>query len=220
MSVTPLLKFAFLPQLSVAGGVGITELEPFAEELPIPSQMANVAIGSVRYRQQWAGTGKHPEHEAGATFTLRKGTTSLESDFSYDRYLFEADYAYRWRKQRVIVSGMFGRINGVAPLFERFTLGDSRTLRGWDKYDITPVGGDRMYHTSVEYSIHDVQLFLDAGSVWDTGTERLNRFSTGVGYTPGPLFMTLGFPINTDEFRAVFTMGFRFGLTSTGVKKY
>jgi outer membrane protein assembly factor BamA len=63
-------------------------------------------------------------------------------------------------------------------------------------------------------------LFLDAGSVWDTGTERRNRFSTGVGYTPGPLFVMLGFPINTDEFRAVFTIGFRFGMVSTGVKKY
>ena len=219
MSVTPLLKFAFLPQLSVAGGVGITELEPFADDL-LPSQMANVAIGSVRYRQQWGASSKKPGHEAGATLTLRKGTSSLESDFSYDRYLAEADYVYRWGKQRLIVSGMAGRITGAAPLFERFTLGDSRTLRGWDKYDISPVGGDRMFHTSVEYRVHDVMLFVDAGSVWDTGTEKRVRFSTGVGYTPGPLFMTLGFPINTDEFRAVFTAGFRFGLTSTGVKKY
>jgi hypothetical protein len=56
--------------------------------------------------------------------------------------------------------------------------------------------------------------------VWDTGTEKRVRFSTGAGFTRGPLFMTLGFPINTDEFRAVFTMGFRFSITSTGVKKY
>jgi len=219
MSVTPLLKFAFVPQLSVAGGVGITELEPFADEV-VPSRMANVAIGSIRYRQQWERSTKKPAHEAGATFTLRKGTSALESDFSYDRYLAEADYVFRKGKQRVIVSGMGGRITGTAPLFERFTLGDSRTLRGWDKYDIAPVGGDRMFHTSVEYHIHDVMLFVDAGSVWDTGTERRVRFSSGVGYAPGPLFMTLGFPLNTDEFRAVFTIGLRFGLSSTGVKKF
>ena len=220
MSVTPLLKFAFLPQLSVAGGVGITELEPLADDLPIPSQMANVAIGSIRYHQQWGRSSKNPVHEAGAALTLRKGTTSLESDFSYDRYVAEGDYVYRWGKQRIAVSGIGGRITGAAPLFERFSLGDSRTLRGWDKYDINPAGGDRMFHTSVEYQVHDVMLFVDAGSVWDTGTEKRVRFSTGAGYTPGPLFMTLGFPINTDEFRAVFTMGFRFGITSTGVKKY
>lgn len=223
-SVTPLLKFAFLPQLSVAGGVGITELEPLAgevaEDLPLPSQMANVAIGSIRYRQQWGGSPKKPEHEAGATFTLRKGTTSLESDFSYDRYLAEADYIYRHGKQGVVVSVMGGHISGAAPLFERFTLGDSRTLRGWDKYEISPVGGDRMFHTSVEYRIQDVRLFLDSGSVWDTGTERRMRFSTGATYMPGPFFVMLGFPLNTDEFRAVFSIGFRFGFSSTGVKKY
>jgi hypothetical protein len=220
MSVTPLLKFAFLPQLSVAGGVGITQLEPFADDLDLRSQMANVAIGSIRYRQQWGGSSKRPAREAGATFTLRKGTTALESDFSYDRYLAEADYAHRFGKQRLIVSGMGGRITGSAPLFERFTLGDSRTLRGWNKYDINPAGGDRMFHTSVEYHVHDVLLFLDAGSVWNTGTEKRVRFSTGAGFSPGPLFMTLGFPLNTDEFRAIFTIGFRFGMTSTGVKKY
>ena len=38
------------------------------------------------------------------------------------------------------------------------------------------------------------------------------RFSTGFGFTPGPVFMTVGFPLNTDEFRAVFTMGFRFAI--------
>ena len=115
---------------------------------------------------------------------------------------------------------MFGRINGNAPLFERFTLGDSRTLRGWDKYDISPAGGDRMFHTSLEYRFHDVMLFVDGGSVWNTGADRRIRFSTGAGFTPGPLFFTVGFPINTDEFHAVFTTGFRFGISSTGVRKF
>jgi outer membrane translocation and assembly module TamA len=214
MSVTPMLKFAFTQQLSVAGGVGITELDPLIEELREPSQMANVAIGSVRYRQSWGR-----EQHLGGAITLRAGTGSLQSDFRYDRYLGEADYSVRRGDHRLIVSGMAGRIDGRAPLFERFSLGDSRTLRGWDKYDIAPAGGDRMFHTSVEYRIHEVQLFVDAGSVWDAGFERRVRFSTGAGFTPGPLFFTLGFPLNTDEFRAVFTMGFRWGRTTVGITK-
>ena len=36
------------------------------------------------------------------------------------------------------------------------------------------------------------------------------RASTGITFTPGPVFFTVGFPLNTDEFRAVFTMGVRF----------
>ena len=67
-----------------------------------------------------------------------------------------------------------------------------------------------MFHTSLEYRFRALALFLDAGSVWDAGTPKRVRFSTGVSFSPGPVFFTLGFPINTDEFRAVFTMGFRF----------
>ena len=44
-------------------------------------------------------------------------------------------------------------MNGRAPLFERFTLGDSRTLRGWSKFDVAPVGGSRVAHGSLEYTL-------------------------------------------------------------------
>ena len=220
MTVTPMMKFAFTQQLSVAGGVGITELDPLIEELGLSSQMANVAIGSVRYKQHWDGaSGSGIDHDVAATFTLRSGTSALESDFDYDRYLTQAAYAFRMRRHRVQGSVMFGRINGTAPLFERFVLGDSRTLRGWDKYDITPMGGDRMFHASGEYHFHGLMLFLDAGSVWDTGFDKRVRFSTGAGVTAGPVFATLGFPLNTDQFRAVFTMGFRFGVPSLTLAK-
>ena len=215
MTVTPMMKFAITQQLSVAGGVGITELDPLLEpindEVGLPSQMANAFIGSVRYKQHWdAESGI--DHDAAASFTVRSGTSALQSDFEYDRYLVQANYAFRQRRHRVLASAMFGRINGQAPLFERFALGDSRTLRGWDKYDIAPAGGDRMFSASAEYHFHALMLFLDAGSVWDTGVDKRVRFSTGAGVTAGPVFATLGFPLNTDEFRAVFTMGFRFGI--------
>ena len=41
----------------------------------------------------------------------------------------------RRKHNTFIASGSFGRITGSAPLFERFTLGDSTFLRGWNKYD-------------------------------------------------------------------------------------
>jgi hypothetical protein len=221
-SFTPLLKFAFSRHVSVAGGVGITELDPLADdedEDALPSAMANVAIGSVRYKQQWSSSARL-EHQAAATFTLRKGVSGLESDYVYDRYLGEADYLFRSGRHRVFVSGMAGRIEGDAPLFERFTLGDSRTLRGWDKYDISPAGGDRMFHASLEYRFRSAMLFVDAGSVWNAGDDRRIHFSTGGGFNHGPVFLTVGFPLNTDDVRAVLTMGFRFGVASTGVRKF
>jgi hypothetical protein len=218
MSVTPLAKFAITPHLSVAGGVSINELDPL-DELAFGSQMANAGIGSVRFNQRWRQS-SGIKHDLEAAFTVRAGTDTLESDLEYKRYLGQADYLFQKARHRVFITSMFGGISGDAPLFERFSLGDSRTLRGWDKYDIAPVGGDRMFYTSAEYRYGVLALFLDSGSVWDTGTEKRVRFSTGFGLTPGPVFFMVGFPLNTDEFRAVFTMGIRLSTSGLGFGKY
>ena len=206
-TVTPLVRFAVTQQLSVSGGVSITELEPLSG---VPdSQMANAAIASVGYDDRWEQGGA--SHDLSATFILRAATASLESDFDYERYFGQASYRYRWSRHTVLLSGMAGGISGDAPLFERFSLGDSRTLRGWDKYDIAPAGGDRMFHTSLEYRYRGLALFLDSGSVWDEGIDPRVRIAAGLGLHTGPFFMTVGFPLNTDEVSAVFTTGIRFG---------
>ena len=219
MSFTPMVKFAITPQVSVGGGVSINELDPEVFDPDIfagESKMANAAIGSVRFHQGW--TEDRTRQNIAAAFTVRAGTESLQSDLVYERYLGEAEYMFRHRRHRFIATFMAGSISGDAPYYERFTLGDTRTLRGWDKYDIAPAGGDRMFHASAEYRYHGVGLFLDSGSVWDDGLEKRVRFSTGVNFTAGPVFASLAFPINTDEFRAVFAMGFRWNLAIAGVK--
>ena len=88
------------------------------------------------------------------------------------RYFGQGSYRFDSGRHHVQATGMAGGITGQAPLFERFTLGDSSTLRGWDKYEIAPAGGDRVVHSSVEYRYTGVALFLDVGSVWDANTER------------------------------------------------
>ena len=208
---TPVLKFAVTRGLTVGGGVGISELETLESFSGFRgTSMANVAIGSVGYNfQKKSDPGGRHYLDAGLTF--RAGLDELESDYVYNRSRAHADYSYRSGKHRVLVSGLAGFIDGNAPLFERFTLGDVRTLRGWDKYEIAPAGGDRMYHGSLEYRFSVVQLFVDVGSVWNDGTERKLRASTGIGVVAGPVFMTVGIPLNTSDLRAVFMMGFRFG---------
>ena len=111
---------------------------------------------------------------------------------------------------------MAGGITGHPPLFERFTLGDSTTLRGWDKYDIAPAGGDRVIYSSIEYRYTGLALFLDIGSVWDANTERQVRVSTGFGFHAGPAFFVVGFPLNTDNLSAVVTMGLRIPGSGSG----
>lgn len=216
-TVTPLARFAISPRFSVSGGVSIAELDPVAESSS-ESRMANAAIGGLHFNQRWKRT-SGAQHDVEAAFTVRAGREALQSDLVYERYLGQVDYQFRLAHHRVLVSGQFGGLTGEAPLFERFSLGDSRTLRGWDKYEIAAAGGDRMFSASLEYRYRALALFLDSGSVWDTGSEKRLRFSTGFGFAPGPLFMTVGFPLNSDEFRAVFTMGLRFPTSLVGVRK-
>ena len=218
MSVTPMMKFAITRQLSVAGGVRITELDPLPDS-PLDAQMANAVIGVVSFSQR-SRPGDRPRHDFEADFSVRAGREALESDLVYERYVGQAGYVFRRSHHEVRASAMTGRINGDAPLFERFSLGDSRTLRGWDKYDIAPAGGDRMFHASLEYQYRGAGIFLDTGSVWDTAAERKVRAAAGLTFSPGPVFFTVGFPLNTDEFGAVFTMGLRFSRASVGIKKY
>jgi hypothetical protein len=215
-TLTTRLRFAITPRLSVSGGVSVVELDPLDED-PItgepladvePSMVANAFVGSIDFRQSWRPESGR-DHDVDATFAVRAGSEALESDFTYDRYAGSADYLLRWDDHRLFVSAAAGGISGDAPLFERFALGDSRTLRGWDKYDIAPAGGNRVFHLSAEYRYHGLALFIDSGAVWDAGDERTLRTSAGIGFHPGPVFFTVGVPLNTDELRAAFMMGFR-----------
>ena len=186
--------------------MSISELEPLFPATG--SQMANAAVASIGYDRRWKD-GSDAAHRVDASFGVRAGSRDLESDLAYKRYLGQGSYRYDFGRHHVQATGMAGGITGDAPLFERFTLGDSTTLRGWDKYDIAPVGGDRMFYSSIEYRYTGLALFLDVGSVWDAGTERQVRVSTGFGFHAGPAFLVVGFPLNTDNLTAVVTLGLR-----------
>jgi hypothetical protein len=205
-TITPLLKFAFSPDLSVAAGVSISELEP---RFPATdSQMANAAVASIDFDRQWRDR-SDAMHRAVANFGVRAGLRELESDLTYSRYIGQGSYRFDFGRHHVQATGMAGGITGHAPLFERFALGDSMTLRGWDKYDIAPAGGDRMVYSSIEYRYTGLALFLDIGSVWDANTKRQVRVSTGFGFHGGPAFLIVGFPLNTDNLTAVVALGLR-----------
>lgn len=205
-TVTPLLRVAFSPELSIAAGVSISELEPLVPATG--SRMANAVVASIGYDKRWKDSSDAARH-AEASFSVRAGTRNLESDLDYRRYLGRGSYRHDFGRHHVQVTGMAGGITGQAPLFERFTLGDSTTLRGWDKYDIAPAGAARMFHSSIEYRYTALGLFVDVGSVWDAGFERRTRASTGFGLHIGPAFFVVGFPLNTDNLTAVVTLGLR-----------
>ena len=205
-TITPLVKFALTPDLSVAGGVSISELE--APSPATGSQMANAALVSVDYDGRWRDTSE-ATHRVAASFGLRAGSRDLESDLSYKRYLGRGTYQFDVERHHVQATAMAGGITGQAPLFERFTLGDSTTLRGWNKYDIAPAGGNRVIYSSVEYRYSGIGVFLDVGSVWDADNERHVRVSSGFALQAGPAFIVVGFPLNADKVTAVVALGLR-----------
>lgn len=205
LTVEPTVTVALDPHLRVTGGASITELESLSRSPD--SQMASAFVAAIDYRRRW-NTPSEQRVEAG--YELRSAVTALESDLIYKRHLAKARYRYERDASTVIADVFFGGITGAAPLFERFSLGDTTTLRGWNKYDIAPAGGERVFHSSLEYRFRPLGFFLDTGSVWNRNTDPTVRFSTGVGLHGDNWFATLGFPLNTDEVRTTFMMGVRF----------
>ena len=153
------------PRLWAGGGVSITELESLSRSPA--SQMANAFVLSAGYDH----VGRARRGRSGSRgVRAAHGHRALQSDLTYTRHLGQRRYTYSRDRNEVLVSGMAGRIasdRDQAPLFERFTLGDSSTLRGWNKYDIAPAGGDRVFHASLEYRHRGLAFFFDTGSVWD-----------------------------------------------------
>jgi hypothetical protein len=66
-----------------------------------------------------------------------------------------------------------------------------------------------MAYSSLEYRYTGVSLFLDVGSVWDVNKEKRIRVSTGFGLHAGPTFLTVGFPLNTENLSAIVSLGLR-----------
>ena len=205
-TIEPMVTFAFSPQVRVTYGASVTELESRVRSAD--SSMASTANFSIGYDQGWRlASGASARVEA--SYALRAATTVLESDLDYKRQFAQARYQYRSGRNMVIARAAVGRITGGAPLFERFSLGDSSTLRGWNKFDVAAAGGDRMAYQSLEYRHRGVAFFFDAGSVWDQGTDARLRLATGVGFHGDNGFLTVGFPLNADKLSAQFMAGVR-----------
>ena len=114
---------------------------------------------------------------------------------------------------------MAGSIAGDAPFFDRFVLGSSSTLRGWNRYQIDPVGGDRVVHDEITYGHRmgegTAEGFYDAGVLWNSDTGPANRaaklrHSLGVGYKQGIFTLTMAFPVRNGRIEPVFMAGMNY----------
>jgi hypothetical protein len=207
VTVDPTVAVALTRHLRATGGLSLSSLESLHQSPA--SAMASAVTGGLFFSQTW-----RPEERVRQTveagYELRTSVDGFGSDFDYTRHLGRARYEFRNRHNTVIAEVFGGGITGQPPLFERFTLGDSTTLRGWNKFELAPAGGNRVFHQSLEYRFHGAALFLDTGSVWEDGRERQLRASTGFGFHIEHFFATVAFPLDAPGEGAAFITGVRF----------
>jgi hypothetical protein len=197
--------------LSLTGSIS---LQHFETQFPAARhQAANALETTLRHSTRWRESDSHGQ-ELDAGYNLRAATNLLDTDYVYTRHSVHANYASRHNEHLFTISVLAGLLNGDAPLFDRFSLGNTRTLRGWDKFDVAPLGGNRVVHGSVGYRYRAVGFFYDAGSIWDHGTEPQDRHSVGVTLAMGALrdgpYLTLAFPLRSGAIQPLFMMGMNF----------
>jgi hypothetical protein len=225
----PSITFGFDPRVRVSVGLSLSELQI---QYPVIHQLnAGTVTGSFNFHNIWAD-GSEDRHNLQAAYDFRAGNHPLDSDFIYTRHLLRVQYVYGQNKNQLSFTFLGGHISGNAPLFERFSLGDTATLRGWNKFDVAPAGGNRMVYGSVQYGfgkphfgnfnittdkgIHvgkinpGFHIFYDVGAVGNSGTPILARHSAGFGIGGSTFFMELGFPIRSSRVEPIFSTGFRF----------
>jgi hypothetical protein len=175
---------------------------------------ANAATGSLSF-ETGAGAVNARGNRISAMsvgYDIRAAAPGIGSDFVYARHLLTA----RFIKGLSAMGDLFGevetgslslnvragRITGTAPLFDRFSIGNVDTLRGWNKFEIAPRGTTRIVHASLEYSTFiercrcfRAHLFYDAGAGWNDGEPIRVRHSAGVGIGVLKGFMEIAFPL-------------------------
>jgi hypothetical protein len=214
LNYEPSATFVLAAPLTLTVGLSFEQLSRIPSAAR--SESANAVVNTLRYHQRWTGTGGNKE-ELDAGYSLRAATTLLGTNLAYTRHLAHARYTYSRDEQSVEVAVFAGAIYGQAPLFERFAIGDSAMLLGWNKYNLDPIGGNRLAYGSVTYGYHMMRVFYDTGSVWEQGKPPEAKQSAGVGVSSGlgvlekgAFLLALAFPIRDGRVTPVLIAGMNF----------
>jgi hypothetical protein len=174
------------------------------------TESSNAVVNTLRYHQRWGSAKDGQEQEASASYTVTAASNLLETDQVFTRHEAKARYRYRHERSTVEIGFLAGVLDGQAPLYERFVLGDSTTLRGWNKFDLDPLGGSRVVHGSIDYRYRVLQVFYDTGAVWDRPEEREQKQSVGAGFKKDGFQLAVAFPMRTGRVDPIFYAGMNF----------
>ena len=88
--------------------------------------------------------------------------------------------------------------------------GNATVLRGWNKFDLDPLGGSHIVNGSVDYTFHWLQVFYDTGAIWDVAREREQKQSVGTGFKADGFQVAVAFPIRSGRIEPIFYAGLNF----------
>lgn len=166
-------------------------------------------------RRSTADSALNAQHGYTATAHVEDATSALGGDFNYLETTFEGRY-YKPIGRIALIAGRArygtlrpsGDVDQNVPFFKRYFLGGADSLRGWGRFEVSPldsglaVGGLTEFEGSLELraplwgSLTGV-VFADAGNVWlDPWTLTLGDIRYDVG--PGVRYMTPIGPIRVD----------------------
>lgn len=201
----PEVTFALARPLTLSIGASLQQME---NQVGGGTEAANALISTLRFHRRLEDA--ENQHDIDAAYNLRAASKTLSSDFSYARHRIQFRYMLTRGRNVLIDDLTAGAIAGRAPLFERFTLGNASTLRGWNKFDLDPLGGDRVVHNSVEYRYGAFQIFYDSGAIWDHNETAVVRHSAGIGVRQGVFSLAVAFPIREGHIDPIFMVGMNY----------
>ncbi|HWE50168.1 MAG TPA: BamA/TamA family outer membrane protein [Bryobacteraceae bacterium] len=214
-NVAPELTIAVARPVTVSFGTSFERME--SENHGVADRYANAATFGVHAGHKIEGNGI--QQQLDWKYSLRVATHMLGSSYSYARHMITARYEARSGRHTISSEFVAGSIAGNAPFFDRFVLGSSSTLRGWNRYDIDPVGGNRVVHNEIAYSYRigegSVEGFYDVGALWHSDGGRTDRtaeprHSLGIGYKQGIFVLSMAVPVRDGRIEPVFMAGMNY----------
>jgi hypothetical protein len=209
-SFIPEATLVIATPLELDFGASFSRFRP--EQPGANTESSNAVVSTLRYHQRWGSEqGKSDQaHELNASYSLRAGIRAFETDADFTRQMGQARYRYKHNRNTVDVGFISGEIKGNAPLWEKFVAGNATVLRGWNKFDLDPLGGSHIVHGSIDYGFHWLQVFYDAGAIWDVSQERAPKQSVGAGYKKDGFQLAVAFPIRSVRIEPIIYAGLNF----------
>jgi outer membrane protein assembly factor BamA len=226
-TIEPSAKITITREFHITLGVTASQLQ-----MQVPTshfETVRTANGNADYKFYLSSSQKH---QLSGSYDIRVAGDTLGGSASFTRHLFDQNYEFKLKKpdpgtkftpdgHQLNANIQLGRITGTAPMFERFSLGSTSTLVGWNKYDISPLGASRMAYGAVTYTNRYFSTQFESGSLWNDGQSRVLHNAVGANLLLGNILHApaamriilnaarpgIGIPLQKNGVHPIFTLG-------------